>query len=54
MAHIVGRAGGDKGVGDPLSPSEGGEPQTCYGRIGRLLVKGMLSSHLFVGVPHNG
>jgi len=37
--------GGGGGGGPPPSPAEGGEPQTCYGRIGRLLVMGMLSSH---------
>jgi len=45
--------GGRRGGGPPPGPSEGGEPQICYGRIGRLLVKGMLSLHLFVGVPHD-
>jgi len=44
---------GMKERGAPPTPREGGEPQTCYGRIGRLLVIGMLSSHLFVGVPHD-
>jgi len=45
--------GESRGRAPPPPPGEGGEPQTCYGRIGRLLVKGMLSSHLFVGVPHD-
>jgi len=36
---------GRRGGAPPPPPPEGGEPQTCYGRIGRLLVMGMLSSH---------
>jgi len=52
---LIGGGGGGGGGGGapPPPPRGGGEPQTCYGWIGRLLVIGMLSSHLFVGVPHD-